>query len=211
MVRPDQPPYGSQVLDHLGLVAGMCDALGIGDVLEQATQQHPAMRDLTGGEAVKAMGLNGLGCINHARALVPRFFHTTPTYRRIAPRVAPAPLHDDAFGRALDTLDDDGVTALSSLRAATVAQCLGLAPRVAHLDRTSLHGDGRSHREQASEAEGRPITRGDRRDPRPARTQGMPELLVEPQAGMPLLRKPLRGHSHDAPACGQGVKDQRAQ
>ena len=63
---PDQPPYRSQVLDHLGLVAGMFDALGIGDVLDQATQQNPAMRDRTVGEAVKAMGLKSLGCINHA-------------------------------------------------------------------------------------------------------------------------------------------------
>jgi hypothetical protein len=38
----------------------MFDELGIGDVLDQATKQNPAMRDLTVGEAVKAMGLNGL-------------------------------------------------------------------------------------------------------------------------------------------------------
>jgi hypothetical protein len=74
----------------------MFDALGLGDVLDQATQQNPAMRDLTVGEAVKAMGLNGLGLINQARSLVPRFFHNQPTSRLIAPRVAPAQLHDDA-------------------------------------------------------------------------------------------------------------------
>jgi len=58
---PAHPPYHSQVLDHLGLVAGMFDELGIGDTLDQATQQNPEMRDLTVGEAVKAMVLNGLG------------------------------------------------------------------------------------------------------------------------------------------------------
>jgi hypothetical protein len=35
---PDQAPYRSQVLDHLGLVAGMFDELGMGDVIDQATQ-----------------------------------------------------------------------------------------------------------------------------------------------------------------------------
>ncbi len=54
---PDQPTYRSQVLDHLGLVAGMFDELGIGDVIDRATQQNPEMRDLTAGEAVKAMVL----------------------------------------------------------------------------------------------------------------------------------------------------------
>ena len=101
---PDQPTYRSQVLDHLGLVAGMCDALGLGDVIDQATHQNPEMRDLPVGEAVKAMGLNGLGFVNHALSLVPRCFHNTPTSRLIAPRVAPAQLNDAALGRALDTL-----------------------------------------------------------------------------------------------------------
>src|SRR5712691_9879698 len=43
IVMPDQPSYRSQVLDHLGLVAGMFDELGIGDVLDQATHQNPEM------------------------------------------------------------------------------------------------------------------------------------------------------------------------
>jgi len=29
---PDQPTYRSHVLDHLGLVAGMFDALSLGDI-----------------------------------------------------------------------------------------------------------------------------------------------------------------------------------
>ena len=69
--------YRSQILDHLGLIAGMFDELGIGEVVDKATQQNPEMRDLTVGEAVKAMVLNGLGFINQALYLVPRFFHHT--------------------------------------------------------------------------------------------------------------------------------------
>ena len=76
---PEQPSYRSQVLDHLGLVAGMFDERAIGDVLDQATHQNPDMRDLTVGEAVKAMVLNGLGFIHQALYLVPRFFQNKPT------------------------------------------------------------------------------------------------------------------------------------
>jgi transposase len=117
--------YRSHTLDHLGLVAGMFDELGIGDVIDKATQQNPDMRDLTVGEAVKAMVLNGLGCINQTLYLVPRFFQNKPTSRLMAPRVIPAQLHDDALGRALDTLYDYRVTALYSLIAATAAKRLG--------------------------------------------------------------------------------------
>src|SRR5919204_278256 len=128
-IPPPPPPYRTQNLDHLGLVAGMFDELGIGDVLDQATRQNPEMRDLTVGEAVKAMVLNGLGFINQALYLVPRFFHNKPTYRLISPRVTPQQLNDDALGRALDTLYAYGVTELYSLLAATAAAHLGLTPR----------------------------------------------------------------------------------
>jgi len=54
----------SEVLDHLGLVAGMFDELGIGDVLDRARQHHPETRIVTVGNAVKAMVLHGLGFVN---------------------------------------------------------------------------------------------------------------------------------------------------
>jgi hypothetical protein len=63
--RPESLPqaqsYRTQSWDHLGLVAGMCEELGIAEVIEQATQHDPERRIVTAGHAVKAMGLNGLG------------------------------------------------------------------------------------------------------------------------------------------------------
>jgi transposase len=204
---PNQPMYQSQVLDHLGLVAGMFDELGIGDVLDQATHQDPEMRDLTVGEAVKAMVLNGLGFINQALYLVPRFFHNKPTYRLISPRVAPAQLNDDALGRALDTLYKYDVTALYSLIAATAAPRLGLVPTCVHLDTTSFHVDGRYNSDQAPDEQVVHITRGYSRDHRPDLNQVMLELIVEHQAGIPLLMKPLSGNSNDGHAFGHVVKE----
>jgi transposase len=192
MMMPDLP-YRSQVLDHLGLVAGMFDELGIGDVLDHATPQNPELRDLTVGEAVKATVLNGLGCINQALYLVPRFFQNTPTSRLISPRVVPKRLNDDALGRTLETLYAYGVTALYSLVAATAAQRLDLTPRCAPLERTSFHGDERDNSDEAPDEHVMHITRGDRRDQRPDLNQVMLDLIVEHQAGIPVLMKPLSG------------------
>jgi transposase len=203
---PDQPMYHSQILDHLGLIAGMFDELSIGDVLDHATHQNPEMRDLTVGEAVNAMVLNGLGCINQALDLVPRFFHHTPTSRLISPRVVPAQRNDDALGRALDTLYADGVTELYRLIAATAAERLGLAPRFTPLDRTSFHVDGRYTSDEEPEAQVIHMTRGYRRDHRPDLNQVMLELMVEHQAGIPILMTPLRGHSSDAHRFGELVR-----
>ena len=205
------PIYHSQILDHLGLVAGMFDELGIGEVVDKATQQHPEMRDLTVGEAVKAMVLNGLGFINQALYLVPRCFHNKPTYRLISPRGAPEQLNDDALGRAWDTLYDSEVTALYSLLATTAAKRLGLAPRCAHLDSTSVQVAGRYNSAEEPEAEVMHITRGYSRDHRPDLNQVLLELMVEHQAGIPLLMQPLSGKSRDVQAFGQVIQEHLAQ
>ena len=89
--RPVIPPkphsYRTQVLDHLGLVAGMFEELGITEVIDQATQQDPEMRIVTAGHAVKAMVLNGLGFLNQQLYLVPHFFQNKPISRLIAPGI----------------------------------------------------------------------------------------------------------------------------
>jgi transposase len=202
---PDQPTYRSQVLDHLGLVAGTFDELSIGDIIDQATQHNPEMRDLTVGEAVKAVVLNGLGFINQALYLVPRFFQNKPTYRLISPRVSPEQLNDDALGRALDTLYDYGVTELYSLIAATAAKRLGLSPTYMHLDSTSFHVDGRYNSDEPPSEQVVHITKGYSRDHRPDLNQVMLELIVEHQAGIPVLMKPLSGNRSDPQAFGQVI------
>lgn len=95
-MRPDPPTSRRQVIAHLGLGAGRFDALGRGEILEQATPPHPDMRDLTGGEAVNAMVRHGLGCLQQALYRVPRCFHPTPPSPRMAPRVPPQQRHADA-------------------------------------------------------------------------------------------------------------------
>jgi len=185
----------------------MFDELGIGDVLDRAMQHTPETRIVTVGNAVKAMVLNGLGFVNQQLSLVPRFFQNKPTQRLIAPGVEAQHLHDDTLGRALDLLYDYGVTELSRLIAATAAPRLGLTPTFAHLDRTSFHVDGRSNSTEEPEAEVMHITRGYRRDHRPDLNHVMLTLIVEHQAGMPLLMHPLSGHSSDGQTLGQIVTE----
>jgi transposase len=125
--------------------------------------------------------------------------------------VAPEQLNDDALGRTLDTLYTYGVTDLYSLIAAGAAQRLGLTPPYGHLDTTSFHVDGRyTGDEPTSEGVVR-LTQGYSRDPRPDLNQVMLELIVEHQAGIPLLMKPLSGNSSDAQEFGHLVRDHIAQ
>ena len=50
------------------------------------------------------------------------------------------------------------------------------------------------------------ITKGYSRDHRPALNQGMLELLIEHQAGMPVLLQPRRGHSSAAQEFGPLIR-----
>jgi len=203
--------YHSQILDHLGLVAGMFEELGIAEVIDKATKQDPEMRIVTAGQAVKAMVLNGLGFVNQQLYLVPYFFQNKPTSRLIAPAIKASHLNDDTLGRTLDTLYDAGVTEIYSLIAATAAKRLGLAPTFTHLDSTSFHVDGRynSHEEPGDQVIH--VTRGYSRDHRPDLNQVMLDLMVEHQAGIPILMRPLSGNSSDKTNFGQVVRDHLAQ
>jgi transposase len=151
------------------------------------------------------MVLNGLGVINQALYLVPRFFQNKPSYRLISPRVAPEQLNDAALGRALATLYDYGVTALYSLIAATAAKRLDLSPTYMHLDSTSFHVDGRYNSDEPPSEQVVHITKGYSRDHRPDLNQVMLELIVEHQAGIPVLMKPLSGNSSDPQEFGQVI------
>jgi transposase len=162
--RPDISPkpqqYRTQILDHLGLVAGMFEELGIAEVIERATQQDPEMRMVTAGHAVKAMVLNGLGFVNHQLDLVPHFFQNKPLSRLIAPGMQASHLHDDTLGRALDTLYAFGGTELYCLMAATAATRLGLTRTFNHLDTTRFHVDGRYNSDKAPDEHVVHITQG---------------------------------------------------
>jgi transposase len=174
-IPPKPQPYRTQVLDHLGLVAGMFEELGITEVIARATKQDPARRIVTAGQAVTAMVLNGLGFLNQQRSLVPHFFQHKPIARLIAPGMQASHRNDDTLGRALDTLDDFGVPELYGLIAATAATRLGLTRTCSHLDTTSFHGDGRYNSTQPPDEQVVHITPGSSRDHRPALNHVMVE------------------------------------
>jgi Domain of unknown function (DUF4277) len=100
----DTEIHKSQTLEHLGLVAAMFDELGIGDLVDELLPQDLSQREVSVGQALKAMVLNGLGFANRRLYLMPEFFRNKPTERLVGAGVSPERLNDDALGKALDTL-----------------------------------------------------------------------------------------------------------
>jgi transposase len=201
MAIPFGTAISSHTLDHLGLVAGMYDELGIGEVLDRTVPQDTSQRQVTLGQAVKALVLNGLGFVNRALYLVPHFFADKPTERLIGAGIRPEHLNDDVLGRTLDSLYAYDVTALFSVISAQACQRLGLLGGRVHLDSTSFHVDGAYDApEQAGVVS---LTQGYSRDRRPDLNQVMLNLVVEQRAGLPLLMQPLNGNSNDTASFGR--------
>lgn len=191
--------YKTQNLDHLGLVAGMFDELGIGELLDQLITQDHGKRHVSIGQAVKAMIINGLGFVNQNLYLVPSFFSDKPVGKLIAPELTSEHLNDDVLGRALDKLYENNVTSLFYQVSCRAVQRLGLKPAFGNLDSTSFHADGR-YESSGTEDGVIHITKGYSRDHRPDLNQVVLNLITENQAGIPILMSPGSGNSNDKTA-----------
>ena len=206
----DIQTHKSETLEHLGLVAGMFDELGIGDLVDEMVPQDLSQRKMSVGQALKAMVLNGLGFANRRLYLMPEFFRNKPTERLVGAGISPEHLNDDALGKALDTLYAFGLTELYRLIARQAAERLGLGGTVTmgHLDTTSFHVDGRYNSEGDDddddddddfdeEAGVIRVSKGYSRDHRDDLNQVVLELITESRANLPMMMRPLSGNASD--------------
>jgi len=199
---PLQPPasthYESKLLDHLGLVAGMVDELGLVELINQMLPKPAEPSVVSYGHAVKAMIVNGLGFVQRTLYLMPEFFQNKPVDRLVGAGIEANQLNDDLLGRTLDKIYAHGLEGFYSPLAIQAVNRLGLEGDKAHLDSSSFHTDGVYNSEHPpSDDEVIHITRGYSRDHRPELNQLALQLICENQAGIPVLMKPLSGNSND--------------
>ena len=88
-----------QDLDHCGLIAGICDDMGLVEQLvDRLLGTHP-QEIVTPGQAIKAMILNGLGFVSAPLYLLENFFAGIATEHLLAEGIRPEHLNDDRLGR----------------------------------------------------------------------------------------------------------------
>ena len=100
-------------LDHLGVIAGIVDELGIVDYLNEELGEDKKTK-ISAGLVVKAMILNGLGFINSSLYLFSRFFEDKPVERLLGEGIKASDLNDDRLGRVLDLIFMVGIIAVFS-------------------------------------------------------------------------------------------------
>src|SRR5947209_5871616 len=209
--------YMNERLDHLGIVAGVCQGLGLAAWLDA---QDPGNRQqVSVGTATVAMILNGLGFSNRQLYLVPQYFANKPVEHLLGAGIKAEMLNDDCLGRTLDWLYTHDPTKLFAGIASQARQIFGISARQVHVDTTSFSVSGAYNSAgervpepgksaEALEAETAliAVTYGYSRDHREDLKQWMLALATTHDGDVPLFLKPLDGNSSDKVDLSAAVK-----
>ena len=200
--------YLNERLDHLGIVAGVCQEIGLAAWLDA---QDPGNRQqVSVGTATVAMILNGLGFSNRQLYLVPQYFANKPVEHLLGAGISADMLNDDCLGRTLDWLYAHDPTKLFAGIASRARQVFGISARQVHVDTTSFSVSGAysstgervqepGTSTEAIETESAliAITYGYSRDHREDLRQWMLALATTHEGDVPLFLQPLDGNSSD--------------
>jgi transposase len=198
--------YANERLDHLGIVAGVCEEIGIAayvDRLAGETNHH-----VSRGTATVAMILNGLGFSNRRLYLVPQFFSNKPVEHLLGPGIQAADLTDDCLGRTLDWLYAHDATQVFAGITAQARQIFEVSARHVHVDTTSFSVSGAYEASEQEECEASliAITYGYSRDHREDLKQWMLALATTHEGDVPLFLRSLDGNSSDKVTLASAVE-----
>ncbi|MEG4596059.1 IS1634 family transposase [Microcoleus sp. F8_C2] len=205
-------------LDHLGLIAGLVDDIGIVQKINELVGEQPG-EIVSPGLAVKAMIINGLGLVSAPLYLFSRFFEGKATEHLIGEGIQASHLNDYRLGRVLDKLYLAGSSQIFTTIALEVAQKFEINTETAHLDSSSfhLHGKYESELVSVSVTEGEnggdvcdnspnnrlssavpiKITYGYSRDRRPDLKQFILDLICSSDGDVPLFLRVGSGNESD--------------
>ncbi len=206
--------YRSQRLDHLGIVAGICDQIEIVETIDAFFPEQE--RKVTVGEATKAMILNALGFSSRPLYLTPEFFSNKPVGLLFREELQASDFNDDSLGRALEALFEQDITNIFQQVASHALRIFTIVHSSFHLDTSSMsfHGEyklsdegqvdegvkeneGGSEREDDEERKPVHITKGYSKDHRPDLKQVVVSLICCYKSSLPVWLEVLDGNSSD--------------
>lgn len=201
----------SKVLDHLGLVMGICKELKLINIIDEAIPNDSADKILSTGTGVVGMVLNGLGFVNKRLYMVSNFYESKPVSKLFElPYLKSEHFNDDALGRILDSIYAYGVSELYHIIAKKTVSYLkstyGLACTTGQLDNSTIHLHGTSYEGVENGEELLEIVPGYSKDNRPDLNQIGIQLIVENKSRIPLLFKVLSGNAEEGQTYRQAVK-----
>lgn len=136
-------------LDHLGLIAGLIDDIGIVPKINELIGEQPG-EIVSPGLVIKAMIINGLGMVSAPLYLFSKFFEGKAIEHLLGSGIQASHLNDDRLGRVLDKLYLAGITEIFTTIALSAAQKFEINTDTSHLDSSSFHLHGKYEQELPS-------------------------------------------------------------
>ena len=196
-------------IDHLGIVAGICRQINLIQIIDESLPS-PSNRKVSCGQATQAMILNALGLSGRALYLMPEYMRNKPVDLLIGEGLVAEDFNDDTLGRALDELQQAGVTELFARVAASAVDVFEVETTYAHLDTSSFSLQG-SYESEAAQASVRrmdavEIRHGYSKEQRPDLKQVVVALITSQASALPLWLEVLDGNSSDKESFRQSVQ-----
>jgi transposase len=196
-------------IDHLGIVAGLIDEIGIVETINSKLGID-SREKIAAGIMVKAILINGLGFVSRPLYLFSQFFDDKAIKILLGEDVESNYLNDDKIGRVMDNLYKYGLNNLFIEIVLSVIKKFKIDTKYSHLDATSfhLHGEYKSEDNQEKEEQitrERPIiiTKGYSRDHRPDLKQCVLDLITSSDGDIPLLMRTGDGNEADKAVFGK--------
>ena len=209
-------------IDHLGIVAGIIDSIGIVEIINELIGVEKDEK-VNAGQVVKAMIINGLGFVSKPLYMFPKYFETIACEHLIGAGVKPEYLNDDKLGRVMDKLFIKGLDTIFFIIALKAAQKFGVSLSTSHLDSSSMHVHGQyntslpfvifesqkvgNNQELEELAVKSPkeitITYGYSRDHRPDLKQFIIEMICSGDGDIPIFLKLASGNQADSSCFGK--------
>ena len=197
-------------LDHLGLVAGTIDEIGIEEIINKRLGESKTEK-ISAGKVVKAMIINALGLFSSPLYLFSKFFEGKAIEHLIGEEIESSYLNDDRLGRVLDKLYKVGIGEIFITVALQVIKKYKINMKTAHLDATSfaVYGEYNYPEIESNVAEPRPIkiTHGYSRDHRPDLKQYTMDLICSGDGDIPLWMKMGDGNESEQKQFAKAIKE----
>ena len=190
-----------QNLNHLGIIAGIIDEIGIVEIINEKLGIKPQEK-LSGGIIVKSIILNAMGFLSSPFYLFAQFFNDKATEHLLGEGILPEDLNDDKIGRILDQLYEFGLDKIFLAISLKACQIYGIDRSYSHLDSSSISVEGDyliCSRENEENLEPIPIkiVRGHSKDKRPDLKQFLVNLIASGDNGVPLFFQCGNGNDSD--------------
>jgi len=185
-----------QDIDHLGIVAGIIDEIGLVEIVNEEIGENEQEK-VSAGLVVKAMLLNGLGFVTAPLYLFSKFFEGKAIEHLLGEGITSKDLNDDKLGRILDKIYKVGVTQLFIKIALAAVKIFGVKMNRLHLDSSSISVEGEYGENEGDGAV--KITHGYSRDKRPDLKQFMIDLICSGDGDVPVYFRVGSGNESDNP------------